>query len=213
MKRLFACLYAVVLLSSTNISANAATTVATGSGWCIDFCNNTDTNRIENHLAADSEPYHNWFAFDIPIDGFSSASLNIWNDARNDNDDLNAVYNVYGATSITRDGLVQGPIFGSIDLAAANAGDSRYISINLNSLALSAINGSAGSIFVFGGRVPDANGRNSFSGSTGGRPIAFLEFKSAVPEPATWAFMIFGFGAVGGAIRRQRKATVKGNWA
>lgn len=31
----------------------------------------------------------------------------------------------------------------------------------------------------------------------------------AVPEPATWAFMIFGFGAIGGAMRRQRKANVK----
>lgn len=27
---------------------------------------------------------------------------------------------------------------------------------------------------------------------------------AAVPEPATWAFMIFGFGAVGGALRRKK---------
>lgn len=35
----------------------------------------------------------------------------------------------------------------------------------------------------------------------------------AVPEPATWAFMIFGFGAIGGAMRRQRKANVKVSYA
>lgn len=35
----------------------------------------------------------------------------------------------------------------------------------------------------------------------------------AVPEPATWAFMIFGFGAIGGAMRRQRKANVKISYA
>ena len=39
----------------------------------------------------------------------------------------------------------------------------------------------------------------------------------AVPEPATWAFMIFGFGAIGGAMRsdrhRQRKAIVKTSYA
>ncbi|WP_422344872.1 PEPxxWA-CTERM sorting domain-containing protein [Parasphingorhabdus sp.] len=35
----------------------------------------------------------------------------------------------------------------------------------------------------------------------------------AVPEPATWAFMILGFGAIGGAMRRQRKATVKVSYA
>ncbi len=35
----------------------------------------------------------------------------------------------------------------------------------------------------------------------------------AVPEPATWAFMIFGFGAIGGALRRNRKANVKVSYA
>lgn len=39
------------------------------------------------------------------------------------------------------------------------------------------------------------------------------EAVAAVPEPATWAFMIFGFGAVGGAMRRQRKANVKVSYA
>ncbi|SIO08964.1 PEP-CTERM protein-sorting domain-containing protein [Parasphingorhabdus marina DSM 22363] len=34
----------------------------------------------------------------------------------------------------------------------------------------------------------------------------------AVPEPATWAFMIFGFGAVGAAMRR-RKQNVKVSYA
>ncbi|QTD57656.1 PEPxxWA-CTERM sorting domain-containing protein [Parasphingorhabdus cellanae] len=29
---------------------------------------------------------------------------------------------------------------------------------------------------------------------------------SAVPEPATWGMMIFGFGMVGGALRRRRKS-------
>ncbi|SIN62103.1 PEP-CTERM protein-sorting domain-containing protein [Parasphingorhabdus marina DSM 22363] len=35
----------------------------------------------------------------------------------------------------------------------------------------------------------------------------------AVPEPATWAFMILGFGAIGGAMRRQRKTNVKVSYA
>ena len=46
--------------------------------------------------------------------------------------------------------------------------------------------------------------------------IAFTRFNAgtpAVPEPATWAFMIFGFGAIGGAMRRQRKANVKVSYA
>lgn len=36
---------------------------------------------------------------------------------------------------------------------------------------------------------------------------------TAVPEPATWAFMIVGFGLVGGAMRKQRKASLKVNYA
>ncbi len=32
---------------------------------------------------------------------------------------------------------------------------------------------------------------------------------SPVPEPATWAMMLMGFGAVGGALRSRRKATVR----
>ncbi|GAA0482128.1 hypothetical protein GCM10009096_25560 [Parasphingorhabdus litoris] len=31
---------------------------------------------------------------------------------------------------------------------------------------------------------------------------------NAVPEPATWAFMIFGFGAIGTAMRRRRSSKV-----
>ncbi|QDZ08990.1 PEP-CTERM sorting domain-containing protein [Sphingomonas panacisoli] len=31
----------------------------------------------------------------------------------------------------------------------------------------------------------------------------------AVPEPATWAMMVMGFGAVGGALRSRRKATLR----
>ena len=32
---------------------------------------------------------------------------------------------------------------------------------------------------------------------------------SGVPEPATWAMMVMGFGAVGGALRSRRKATLR----
>lgn len=41
-------------------------------------------------------------------------------------------------------------------------------------------------------------------GSTSGVGVGVVDM-NAVPEPATWAFMIFGFGAIGGAMRRQRK--------
>ena len=47
------------------------------------------------------------------------------------------------------------------------------------------------------------NGNNSGAGSLGG---SITIRPSAVPEPATWAMMLFGFGAVGFAMRRRRSA-------
>lgn len=38
------------------------------------------------------------------------------------------------------------------------------------------------------------------------RDLAISQFQTAVPEPATWAMMIVGFGAVGALLRRRRTA-------
>ena len=43
-----------------------------------------------------------------------------------------------------------------------------------------------------------SRGNGSFSGT-----LAFLSTAGAVPEPATWAMMLFGFGAVGYSMRRR----------
>ncbi|WP_108812612.1 PEPxxWA-CTERM sorting domain-containing protein [Sphingorhabdus sp. Alg231-15] len=55
------------------------------------------------------------------------------------------------------------------------------------------------------------------STASGGYWRANTVATSAVPEPATWAFMILGFGAMGGTLRsngrRQRKANVKVSYA
>lgn len=39
--------------------------------------------------------------------------------------------------------------------------------------------------------------------------VTAINATGGVPEPATWAMMMLGFGAVGGALRRSRKATVR----
>ena len=48
-----------------------------------------------------------------------------------------------------------------------------------------------------GGRTIESNGLIS---------IALTTFAAAVPEPATWAMMILGFGLVGEGLRRRRTA-------
>ncbi|GEM_PF-2289756 len=50
-----------------------------------------------------------------------------------------------------------------------------------------------------GGFIPPGGG-SSGGGSSGGNPPT-----GAVPEPDTWALLILGFGAVGGAMRRRNR--------
>jgi hypothetical protein len=114
---------------------------------------------------------------------------------------------------------------GLTDYFYAEAGNSAVGSLTLsvfdlnNNLLASALNG-----------LPNgANGRTTFEISRASADIAFFSISGgdtfgvneirietplgAVPEPATWAFMIFGFGAIGGALRRNRKANVKVSYA
>ena len=41
----------------------------------------------------------------------------------------------------------------------------------------------------------------------GGTPVGTLTVGPAVPEPATWALMLAGFGGIGGALRMARRRT------
>ncbi|WP_225206464.1 FxDxF family PEP-CTERM protein [Novosphingobium huizhouense] len=49
------------------------------------------------------------------------------------------------------------------------------------------------------GTAPGPRANGSYAGT-----ISFAAGAGAVPEPATWALMILGFGAIGFAMRRQR---------
>lgn len=48
--------------------------------------------------------------------------------------------------------------------------------------------------------IPDSSGRTSFAFSLHGDAALI----AAVPEPATWAMILLGFGLIGAAIRRQK---------
>lgn len=71
-------------------------------------------------------------------------------------------------------------------------GDMRYVLQTLNFTTLGATTLSFTSL---------DNNSSAFGAVIGGVSLA------AVPEPATWALMLMGFGAVGLAVRRQRSAT------
>lgn len=55
--------------------------------------------------------------------------------------------------------------------------------------------------------VFDADGTRT--NNTGGISLRIDRVGDAVPEPATWAMMLAGFGAVGAAMRRARRRTVR----
>jgi len=69
-----------------------------------------------------------------------------------------------------------GPSFQSITFLPASFGSGRYV-------------------FTFNGHTTGPGGNESGT----------LSFTQAVPEPATWALMLLGFGGIGMAMRRRRR--------
>lgn len=78
--------------------------------------------------------------------------------------------------------LGSGVSFGSTVLDVTSNGT--IVAISLNAAAIASINAAAGQNWFVGGSLNTA----------------------AIPEPATWAMMIAGFGLVGAAARRRRMA-------
>ena len=54
----------------------------------------------------------------------------------------------------------------------------------------------------------DSNNASSIWNNQGFAGVTFTRIGAAVPEPGTWALMLFGFGAAGLALRSRRKRTV-----
>ena len=89
--------------------------------------------------------------------------------------------------------------------------DINFVTATLNGFAFNLFSPDGG-ITEFGSLAPismQALNTLNITGYTGGRGsfAGTLTFQ-AVPEPATWAMMLFGFGAIGFAMRRRRGARV-----
>jgi len=85
---------------------------------------------------------------------------------------------------------------------AGNAGVSKNTGLDGNATFLFAFDAGSGVDMI---TVLDRLSSNS----TGLSNVALYRTGSAVPEPATWAMMLVGFGAAGYSLRRRRKVTLQ----
>ncbi len=149
-----------------------------------------------------------------------------------------SVTGVFGGTFFDSptDGAFQaafGPVFGfgGITQTLTSSATSYLISFDLGNLA------GSDNYVEFGGttilsNIANTNGawtNYSFTATAGANPTLTFGFFNppsfyvldnvsvteigAVPEPATWALMIVGFGIVGARLRRQRKQAVRVTYA
>lgn len=102
--------------------------------------------------------------------------------------------------------IAKSPLKSTATINFANATSTTF---DLAKIAGGAGNSSAG-LFIFDMLGQSGITSVAITGGTGN--FRLDDFAAAAPEPATWAMMIFGFGAVGAAMRR-RKVTTKVSFA
>jgi hypothetical protein len=216
MKKLaFGLLTALAL--GTTTAASAADVLSNSQGWINSggSSNNSGFNSgtINNAFAGvEGAQFRNWFTFTLPTGHISSATLSIYNPSSNSTIDPNAFYDVFAPTSYTYAGLVNGVSFGNVLLSVADTGVNHYVDITLNSAGISYLNGLAGQNASLSGSITSnqtsCNDCVAAFGYSNGFPNAVLRLSAAaaVPEPATWAMMLVGFGLAGAGMRRRRQS-------
>lgn len=230
--RLRAALGCAAFLSMFGSSAaNAAVTINSfDSGW---YQNSGFTAGVDNINVGSSNlsgaVYNNWLAFDLASlagQSITSATLTFFggngvNTSATSETlglfDYTGSINALIANSQNNVGIFtdlgNGNSYGS---AVVAAGPIQQFSITLSQAALTDLNAAvqnqSDKRFVIGGSLLSISGPFAneqlfaiFGAQSALSPAASLSFETAaVPEPATWAMMILGFGMVGFASRRRR---------
>jgi hypothetical protein len=212
-----AAIASVALLMASAASA-AVTINSFAQGWVNDQGSANGAGDGNNTFTGNEygARYNSWAAFYIPTGVYSSADLDV----------LASTYQVYSANQIniysvtTAYSDLQNQTGGVAAYTDMGAGSLYGFASMLNSLttthlggtAVQDINAAAGSIFVVGFTNATLNLENPYevdkgiytNGSEAGHPTLTLGTGGAVPEPATWAMMITGFGMAGVSLRRRR---------
>jgi hypothetical protein len=197
--------------STSKLLINGTTLLtATSRGWVQDTGSNNGGNAGQNFLAGrcgssdacsgNDSFYNNYFIFNLAsitgaitsavlqlsqgpqgyISPTPSLTYTLW-------DSSVAAASMSSTSSLAfYNDLGSGTSFGSVGVNVGS--NNTIVSFNLNASGLGALNAGRGTFVGFGGSVSTA--------------------VPAVPEPATWAMMLAGFGIVGGAMRRRHRTSV-----
>jgi hypothetical protein len=215
----------VAIATITILMASAASAAVTINSFAQGYVNDDGdanggsdgANTFTGNTGGDR--YNSWAAFYIPTGTlFTSADLKVLADHYNTNSaDQIKMYSVttsyntldhsWGGVSAFND-LGAGSLYGFANMFSG------LTTTSLGGTALADINAAAGSIFIVGFTNATMNAENvkySNAGiyTNGGddhHPTLVLGTAGAVPEPATWAMMITGFGMAGVSLRRRRSA-------
>jgi hypothetical protein len=219
----FATAAAATMALLVTTAAHASVTVASfAQGW-VNSAGSANGAMDGNNTFTGNEygnRYNSWAAFFIPVGTYSAASLDLVStiyanpDPGVDRIEFHDVTTAYSAFSSATGGaaayadLMNGSLYGFANLYNTTT------SVALGGNIVSDINAAAGQIFVIGFtnatlNLQDPNGVDSgiyTNGGYGGGSAPTLQLTSgaAVPEPATWAMMITGFGLAGATLRRRR---------
>jgi hypothetical protein len=205
-------------------AASAAVTINSfAQGWVNDDGQANGGSDGNNTFTGNTngDRYNSWAAFFIPTGVvFTSADLKVLADDYNNNSaDQIKMYSVttsyntldhsWGGVAAYND-LGAGSLYGVANMLNG------LTTTSLGGTALADIQGAAGSIFIVGFTNATTNAMNTYNSNTGvytnggqdHHPTLTLGTAGAVPEPATWAMMITGFGMAGVSLRRRRSALV-----
>ena len=132
--------------------------------------------------------------------GFSDANLtNPFTETLSFNTTLAGVLSIIASTSASSDGSPNDTDFTRVFLTGTGIGTIEIPQLSgdpLESRGLAGINVGVGTFTLTLTGTPGTQ-----NGSFGGT-VSFVP-TSAIPEPATWAFMLIGFGAVGYSMRKR----------
>ena len=205
-------------------AATAINTAFTGStlalaGWTINFLNDAQISTFFTGVGAGSVNTTNTSMIYIPsslgqvgggINGTEEGILTT--NAAGINAFLGAGGGLFSHTQsygwlaalVPGIGVVQG---GDTGLTLTAAGTSNFPGLNNGDLSSGPWHTNFTNIGALPVLATGSGGRAVIIGGSGGTITA--PPPGAVPEPATWAMMLLGFGMVGTAMRRSRKQTVR----